>query len=123
MVMFLRTTQSPTVFLQQLGRRLRKFEGKKYINVLDLIGNYRKSDLILFLLSEKIFKDWFKRGLPNEEEYSENCDLASKEMKIKDRIREEFLRERVILYIDQAELNFLIIWMIKFTITMKWRKK
>lgn len=46
MVMFLRTTQSPTVFLSQLGRGLRKFESKKYINVLDFIGNYRKSDLI-----------------------------------------------------------------------------
>ena len=46
MVMFLRPTQSPTVFLQQLGRGLRKFANKKYLNVLDFIGNYRKADLL-----------------------------------------------------------------------------
>lgn len=32
MVMFLRATQSPTVFLQQLGRGLRKHKDKKYLN-------------------------------------------------------------------------------------------
>ena len=106
MVMFLRPTQSPTVFLQQLGRGLRKFEDKKYLNVLDFIGNYKKADLLPFLLSGKTYsRADSKRGIPSEEEYPEDCridfdfrlidifkDLASKEMKIKDRIREEFLR-------------------------------
>ncbi|WP_294378657.1 DEAD/DEAH box helicase family protein [uncultured Clostridium sp.] len=106
MVMFLRPTQSPTVFLQQLGRGLRKFENKKYLNVLDFIGNYRKADLLPFLLSGKQYSRVdSKRGLPDEEEYPEDCridfdfrlvdifkNLASKEMKIKDRIKEEFLR-------------------------------
>lgn len=106
MVMFLRPTQSPTVFLQQLGRGLRKFEGKKYLNVLDFIGNYRKADFLPFLLSGKQYsKADSKRGLPNEEEYPEDCridfdfrlidifkDMASKEMKIKDRILEEYLK-------------------------------
>ena len=106
MVMFLRPTQSPTVFLQQLGRGLRKFEDKKYLNVLDFIGNYKKADLLPFLLSGKTYsRAGSKRGIPSEEEYPEDCridfdfrlidifkDLASKEMKIKDKIREEFLR-------------------------------
>lgn len=106
MVMFLRPTQSPTVFLQQLGRGLRKFENKKYLNVLDFIGNYKKADLLPFLLSGKTYsRVESKRGLPDEEEYPEDCridfdfrlvdifkNLASKEMKIKDRIKEEFLR-------------------------------
>ena len=34
MVMFLRPTESPTVFLQQLGRGLRLSRGKEYLNVL-----------------------------------------------------------------------------------------
>lgn len=51
MVMFLRPTQSPTIFLQQLGRGLRKFKDKKYLNVLDFIGNYKKANLVPFLLS------------------------------------------------------------------------
>ena len=43
MVMFLRPTESPIVFLQQLGRGLRTYKGKEYLNVLDFIGNYEKA--------------------------------------------------------------------------------
>ena len=39
MVLFLRPTESQTIFLQQLGRGLRKYEGKEYVTVLDFIGN------------------------------------------------------------------------------------
>ena len=51
MVMFLRPTESPTVFLQQLGRGLRKSKGKEYLNVLDFIGNYEKAGRVRFLLA------------------------------------------------------------------------
>lgn len=46
MVIFSRPTESPTVFLQQLGRSLRKDKNKKYLNVLDFIGNYKKANLV-----------------------------------------------------------------------------
>lgn len=39
MVIFLRPTESSTIFIQQLGRGLRKCEGKQYTTVLDFIGN------------------------------------------------------------------------------------
>lgn len=39
MVLFLRPTESSTVFLQQLGRGLRKYPNKDYVTVLDFIGN------------------------------------------------------------------------------------
>lgn len=39
MVLFLRPTESQTIFLQQLGRGLRKYPGKDYLTVLDFIGN------------------------------------------------------------------------------------
>ncbi len=39
MVLFLRPTESSTIFLQQLGRGLRKYKDKKYVIVLDFIGN------------------------------------------------------------------------------------
>jgi superfamily II DNA or RNA helicase/HKD family nuclease len=38
-VLFLRPTESPTVFLQQLGRGLRLEDGKTCLTVLDFIGN------------------------------------------------------------------------------------
>lgn len=40
-VMMLRPTESPVIFLQQLGRGLRKAEGKKHLTVIDYIGNHR----------------------------------------------------------------------------------
>ena len=42
MVMFLRPTESLTVFLQQLGRGLRISEGKEFLTVLDFIGQSNK---------------------------------------------------------------------------------
>src|SRR5439155_25939988 len=38
-VLFLRPTESATVFLQQLGRGLRQSQGKSCLTVLDFIGN------------------------------------------------------------------------------------
>jgi superfamily II DNA or RNA helicase/HKD family nuclease len=39
MVLFLRPTQSSTIFIQQLGRGLRHYEDKEYLTVLDFIAN------------------------------------------------------------------------------------
>ena len=44
MVLFLRPTESSTIFLQQLGRGLRKYTNKPYVTILDFIGNsYKRS--------------------------------------------------------------------------------
>ena len=40
-VLMLRPTDSPVIFLQQLGRGLRLQEGKDYLTVVDFIGNHR----------------------------------------------------------------------------------
>jgi superfamily II DNA or RNA helicase/diadenosine tetraphosphate (Ap4A) HIT family hydrolase len=40
-VVMLRPTESPTIFLQQLGRGLRKHEGKDQLTVIDFVGNHR----------------------------------------------------------------------------------
>ena len=50
-VIMLRPTQSPIVFIQQLGRGLRKAEGKEYVVVLDFIGNYNNNFMIPIALS------------------------------------------------------------------------
>jgi superfamily II DNA or RNA helicase len=42
-VAFLRPTDSPTVFLQQLGRGLRKDDSKSALVVVDFVGNHRRS--------------------------------------------------------------------------------
>lgn len=50
-VVMLRPTQSPIVFIQQLGRGLRKADGKEYVVVLDFIGNYNNNFMIPIALS------------------------------------------------------------------------
>ena len=104
MVLFLRPTQSPTIFLQQLGRGLRKYKDKKYLTVLDFIGNYKKANQIPFLLSDRHYDT---KTLQNESvltfDYPEDCyidfdfkliDLfkiqAKKELNLKDKIIFEY---------------------------------
>lgn len=50
-VVMLRPTDSPIVFVQQLGRGLRKADGKEYVVVLDFIGNYANNFMIPIALS------------------------------------------------------------------------
>ena len=45
-IIMLRPTQSAIVFVQQLGRGLRKVPGKDYLTVIDFIGNYTNNYLV-----------------------------------------------------------------------------
>jgi len=45
-VIMLRPTQSAIIFVQQLGRGLRKTEGKDFLTVIDFIGNYSNNFLV-----------------------------------------------------------------------------
>jgi len=50
-VIMLRPTESPVVFIQQLGRGLRKSVDKEYVVILDFIGNYMNNFMIPMALS------------------------------------------------------------------------
>lgn len=50
-IVMLRNTQSSIVFIQQLGRGLRKFPGKDYVTVIDFLGNYKNNYLIPIALN------------------------------------------------------------------------
>lgn len=110
MVMFLRPTESPTVFLQQLGRGLRTYKGKEYVNVLDFIGNYEKAGRAPFLLSggaragERNAYDYY------EIEYPDDCivdfdmrlidlfrEMDKKSLSIKEKIKQEYYRVKELL--------------------------
>ena len=51
-IIMLRNTQSSIVFIQQLGRGLRKYPGKDYVTVIDFIGNYKNNYLIPIALNQ-----------------------------------------------------------------------
>lgn len=103
MVIFLRPTESPTVFLQQLGRGLRKAKGKDYVNILDFIGNFKKAGTIPKLLGGTRVSGKRNGENPNSLEYPEDClvdfdfklvdfykEIYKRETNFKDRLKEEF---------------------------------
>ncbi|MCC3755913.1 DUF3427 domain-containing protein [Staphylococcus capitis] len=64
-VVMLRPTQSSIIFIQQLGRGLRKSENKDFVTVIDFIGNYKTNYLIPIALSgdESQNKDKYRKFL------------------------------------------------------------
>ncbi|MEC2076173.1 DEAD/DEAH box helicase [Metabacillus fastidiosus] len=50
-VVMLRQTESSIIFIQQLGRGLRKHDSKDFVTIIDFIGNYRNNYLIPVALS------------------------------------------------------------------------
>ena len=62
-VVMLRNTQSSIIFIQQLGRGLRKHDSKEYVTIIDFIGNYRNNYLIPVALfgDQTMNKDNYRR--------------------------------------------------------------
>jgi superfamily II DNA or RNA helicase/HKD family nuclease len=66
-IVMLRQTQSSIIFIQQLGRGLRKHHEKEYVTVIDFIGNYKNNFLIPVALSgdKSMNKDNVRRKTVN----------------------------------------------------------
>lgn len=103
MVLFLRPTESSTIFLQQLGRGLRKYENKEYVTVLDFIGNdYSRSvqiALALGTLGKTTYTE--KAYLKNliESNY-ETLGIPNVEIHI-----DELSKKEILKYIDLENFN------------------
>ena len=97
-VILLRPTESPIIFVQQLGRGLRKAEGKEFVIVLDFIGNYQTNYMIPIALSGDRTgnKDNIRRSL------MEGNNLIKGASTI---YFDEISRERIYKSIDSANLN------------------
>lgn len=110
MVMFLRPTESPIVFLQQLGRGLRKYRGKEFLTVLDFIGNYEKAGRVRFLLEGKT--DVQREGvhLSDALQFPDDClvdfdmklidlfaEMDRKHLKLRDQIIDEYFKVKELL--------------------------
>jgi superfamily II DNA or RNA helicase/HKD family nuclease len=57
LLLFLRPTMSSTIFIQQLGRGLRKIKNKDFVTVLDFIGNHKKDYIITQAFSESTLNE------------------------------------------------------------------
>ncbi|MEV8266965.1 DEAD/DEAH box helicase [Microbacterium sp. NPDC076911] len=78
-VIMLRQTQSSIVFVQQLGRGLRKHPGKEYLVVIDFIGNYTNNYLIPIALfgDDSLNKESLRKNLIAAEETGVIAGLSS----------------------------------------------
>lgn len=102
-VLFLRPTESSTIFLQQLGRGLRKYQNKQYLTVLDFIGNdYSRSvqiALALGTLGKTTYTE--KAYLKNliESDYK-TLNIPGVEIHI-----DELSKKEIVKFIDQENFN------------------
>lgn len=85
-IIMLRPTQSAIVFVQQLGRGLRKADNKEYLTVIDFIGNYSNNYLVPIALygDSSYSKDNIRKLLNSGSSYipgssTVNFDLISRE--------------------------------------------
>jgi len=101
-VIMLRQTQSSIVFVQQLGRGLRKSAGKEYLVVIDFIGNYTNNFLIPIALfgDDSLNKESLRKSLISAEERGVLAGLSSVRF---DRIAQE----RVLKSLASAKLDSL----------------
>ncbi len=97
-VVMLRPTQSAIIFVQQLGRGLRKKENKEYVVVIDFIGNYDKNFLIPIALSgdQTYNKDTIRRFVTEGNRVIPGCSTVN---------FDAITRERIYASIDQANFN------------------
>lgn len=103
MVLFLRPTESSTIFIQQLGRGLRKYEGKQFLTVLDFIANsYDRSaqiSMALGTLSKNGFLDKTTMKDYIRTDFS-SLNLDGLVIQFDEESKEEILRS-----IDETNLN------------------
>lgn len=110
MVMFLRPTDSPIVFLQQLGRGLRKCKGKEFLNVLDFIGNYEKAGRVRLFLTGRTDPETGVYHPTDASVFPDDClvdfdmklidlfaEMDRKHLKLKDQIIHEYFRIKELL--------------------------
>ena len=97
-VILARPTESAIVFVQQLGRGLRKDEGKDYLNVIDIIGNYTKNYLIPVALSGSLAynKDTLRKYL-----FSSSAEISGASTVDFD----EITKKRIFESIDRADFS------------------
>ena len=97
-VIMLRPTQSPIVFIQQLGRGLRKAPGKEYVVILDFIGNYANNFMIPIALSgDRTYnKDNIRRYITEGERVIPGASTVH---------FDEISRKKIFASVDNANFN------------------
>ncbi|MBN9646939.1 DEAD/DEAH box helicase [Terrisporobacter glycolicus] len=112
-VLMLRPTNSPIIFIQQLGRGLRKSGSKEFLTVLDFIGNHNKTFLIAIALNGARYydKDSLKVAVATDFADVPGCTHIQIDQISKDRILEQIDKEnfRDLKYLREEYNQFKIL--------------
>ena len=97
-IIMLRPTESAIIFIQQLGRGLRKVDGKGYLTVIDFIGNYEKNYLIPVALygDTSYNKDSLRKLITEGSKMIPGCSTIN---------FDEITKERIFQSIDSANMQ------------------
>ncbi len=100
MLLFLRPTESSTIFLQQLGRGLRKAENKDSCIVLDFIGNnYKRSIQIAFALGTLSKSPYIEKYTLKSMIRTNFASLGIENLSI---LFDDLSKKEIIAYLDDA---------------------
>lgn len=90
-VILLRPTSSAIVYVQQIGRGLRKYNNKEYVVIIDFIGNYEKNFLVPVALSQNFTgqKDGLLKFLNNPNEVIYGNSIITFDKIVKEKIIEQ----------------------------------
>ncbi|WP_206591931.1 DEAD/DEAH box helicase [Bacillus coahuilensis] len=99
-VLMLRPTNSPIVFIQQLGRGLRKHQDKTFLTVLDFIGNHSKVYLIALALNGSRYYDKESLKVAIATGFQNIPGATHIQM-------DEIAKDRILAQIDQENFNSL----------------
>lgn len=109
-ILMLRPTDSSIIFIQQLGRGLRKLADKEFVTVLDFIGNYNKSFLMAIALNGKQNFDRDSLKLEVQTDFADlpngtyiHMDKITKEQILRQLESEKFMSMK---YMKESYLNF-----------------
>jgi len=99
-IIMLRPTESAIIFIQQLGRGLRKVEGKGYLTVIDFIGNYENNYLIPIALygDTSYNKDSLRKLITEESRMIPGASTIN---------FDQITKERIFESIDSANMQLL----------------
>ena len=97
-IIMLRPTQSPIIFVQQLGRGLRKLQNKEYLTVIDFIGNYQNNYMIPIALygDNSLNKDTLRKLISSGSSFIPGCSTVN---------FDEITKERIFESINSASMN------------------
>lgn len=97
-IVMLRPTQSAIIFVQQLGRGLRKSKFKEYVVIIDFVGSYNNNFLIPIALSgDRTFnKDNIRRYVLESSKVIPGCSTIN---------FDEISKKRIFQSIDSANFN------------------